>query len=100
MQMKKVPKVDLEKVVCDFDNCVSRGEFSQCYTQNHLICTKYLTHKQYLNDVKKLRNKNKSEKKITHKEETLVFCDKKDCPDRGEYMKCYFDLYRNCRLYN
>lgn len=26
-----------------------------------------------------------------------VFCDKKDCDERGDYIKCYFDKYLDCK---
>jgi len=29
----------------------------------------------------------------------LIFCDKKDCKERGEYTKCYFDGCYNCIHY-
>jgi len=29
----------------------------------------------------------------------LIFCDWKECPERGGYIKCYFDLYKTCPKY-
>lgn len=29
----------------------------------------------------------------------LVFCDFKGCSDRGDYIRCYFDLYKICPKY-
>lgn len=32
-------------------------------------------------------------------DDELVFCDWKECPQRGDYIKCYFDLYKDCPIY-
>jgi hypothetical protein len=31
--------------------------------------------------------------------EHLLFCDCKDCPERGEYIICYYDKYPDCGIY-
>ena len=37
--------------------------------------------------------------KIPKPEEDLIFCDFKECIERGQYIRCYFDLYKNCDIY-
>ena len=44
-------------------------------------------------------NKEELEFKVKEKQEELVFCPLKDCKERGEYIKCYFDIYVNCDFY-
>lgn len=39
------------------------------------------------------------ENKVPVPEEDLVFCDFKECNERGQYIRCYFDLYKNCDIY-
>jgi hypothetical protein len=39
------------------------------------------------------------ESKVTQADLNLVMCDNKKCKERGEYTRCYFDIYRNCQLY-
>ena len=39
------------------------------------------------------------EDKVKQPNRELVFCDFKDCPQFGEYIRCYFDLYKNCPKY-
>jgi len=42
------------------------------------------------------------EKKIPKQKnnvEQLIFCDYKNCNERGEYIRCYFDIYKNCPYY-
>jgi len=39
------------------------------------------------------------EKKIPQRDLDLVFCDWNECKQRGEYTRCYFDLYVNCPFY-
>jgi len=29
----------------------------------------------------------------------MVFCDAQSCAERGEYPRCYLDVYRNCIHY-
>lgn len=29
-----------------------------------------------------------------------IFCDKKDCNERGDYIKCYFDISIQCDKYH
>ncbi len=37
--------------------------------------------------------------KVEHAEPDLAFCIWKECKDRGQYMRCYFDLYEICPKY-
>jgi len=37
--------------------------------------------------------------KVVNKKEEWVFCDYKECPDRGDYVRCYFDIYKLCPSY-
>jgi len=37
--------------------------------------------------------------KVKHPESSLVMCDYDTCPEYGEYMKCYFDIYKRCNTY-
>ena len=37
--------------------------------------------------------------KVEKSEPCLVFCDWKECPELGQYIRCYFDLYQNCPKY-
>lgn len=37
--------------------------------------------------------------KIPKPEEDLVMCDFKQCIERGQYVKCYFDLHKNCEIH-
>ena len=37
--------------------------------------------------------------KVKEPNPDLVFCDWKDCPEIGQYVRCYFDLYKNCPKY-
>lgn len=37
--------------------------------------------------------------KVEHPESSLVMCDYDTCPDFGEYMQCYFDIYKRCKQY-
>jgi hypothetical protein len=42
---------------------------------------------------------NKDLEKVIEKNAELVWCPKKDCKERGDYIRCYFDIYENCDLY-
>jgi len=35
---------------------------------------------------------------VEKKEESLIQCDKKDCKERGNYIRCYF-IYKTCIHY-
>jgi len=37
--------------------------------------------------------------KVEKSEPDLVFCDFKECVERGQYIRCYFDLHKNCPIY-
>ena len=39
------------------------------------------------------------ERKVTQKNDTLVMCDYGNCSTHGEYTRCYFDIYKDCRDY-
>jgi len=39
------------------------------------------------------------EHKIPQADEEQVMCDWKECKDRGEYARCYFDIHVNCPIY-
>lgn len=38
-------------------------------------------------------------KKVTDPEDELVWCDHKECVERGQYIFCYFDTHQNCERY-
>ena len=38
--------------------------------------------------------------KVTHADAELVMCDYTECSDFGEYGRCYFDIFKNCKRYN
>lgn len=45
-------------------------------------------------------NKNKDLEGVVHiPNEELIICDYKECPERGQEIKCYFDIHKNCDLY-
>ena len=31
--------------------------------------------------------------------ESMLICPIKSCPERGEYLMCYYDKYPNCKIY-
>ena len=37
--------------------------------------------------------------KVEKAEQELVFCTWKECEERGQYIRCYFDLSEICPLY-
>ena len=37
--------------------------------------------------------------KVPKKSEVLVMCPLKSCDERGEYIRCYFDIYTTCSKY-
>ena len=38
--------------------------------------------------------------KVEEAEPNLVFCTWEECKNRGEYIRCYFDLYKMCPKYS
>ncbi len=46
-------KIDLEKVLCDFEACVYRGEMSDCYISFYTTCKHYLIYEYYSQNQKK-----------------------------------------------
>ena len=39
------------------------------------------------------------ESKVLRPNKDLVICDYKNCKDRGEYVRCYFDIHKSCVMY-
>ena len=39
------------------------------------------------------------EGKIHKPEAELVWCDYDECPEHGEYIRCYFDTSKRCQRY-
>lgn len=37
--------------------------------------------------------------KVKNAEPDIAFCDWKECKDRGQYMRCYFDLFKLCPIH-
>lgn len=37
--------------------------------------------------------------KVTKGNPELVMCDYMDCVDRGEFVRCYFDFYKQCQAH-
>ena len=44
-------------------------------------------------------NNNNLEAHVRQSCDELVICDFKECPERGEYIRCYFDFYPHCDTY-
>ena len=42
---------------------------------------------------------NNSKKKVNEPEPELIFCNWKECSTRGDYIYCYFDIFKNCDVY-
>lgn len=43
--------------------------------------------------------KNLEQKAEDFHKDLPVLCDKKECKDYGEYLKCYWDKFEECGLY-
>ena len=56
-----------------------------------------------IDDLVEYFNRHKEEyvKKVMKRidEEEIIFCDKKDCINRGQFITCYYDNFRRCNKY-
>ena len=55
----KIKKVEPDLTFCDWKECKNRGQYIRCYFDLSILCPLYITHKNYLNTVKKMRENRK-----------------------------------------